>query len=568
MSSQQGSSGWSLETLGLSQKELVLAEALQMEYDALSRIKQDRTQDRTQNPTRTQNQTQDRTQYWTQNLSRICILSGSDPTLDQPGGSQQTPTPAEVPGPGVRVLKEPLYIMEAPELSKPTDPQTSCFSDDDIPPAVPQSQLNLCCQSLNLQIEDTYKFFSFTVYGQATLNQSLLKLNETPPPRPHRDQSGKPVARSKTLPPQVPPRTYLPATKTNRNQRRVSADPVCSRSSGFGYELFQVSEERDEEVAAFCHMLDVLRSAFPHSDPVSNSGFVWSPSLSPELIHGLEVSVRVCVSCEGVREPLTFTCDGSSTVDLLIYQTLCYTQDQEDLDVNQFLMKVCGLDEYLPKKCYALELKLYSNVIKCFSQREDDETSSSMNHSILLQERPIKQTVTRWECSLTHVESLHVERLVQSVKALCSSLASIETPEITAALNLLPACPCRVTPKVTKDASALALREKRELVVEKLTAAILELVHLYCSTFNANFQPTAHSLISTAPVQEAGLVSTLLSFNVYAAHRVPITWAASYEGFFLTCSLTHGGAELCAPQHTSKQNVSKYLFHLVTWDQR
>lgn len=30
-----------------------------------------------------------------------------------------------------------------------------------------------------------------------------------------------------------------------------------SRMNGFGYELFQVSEERDEEVAAFCHMLDV-----------------------------------------------------------------------------------------------------------------------------------------------------------------------------------------------------------------------------------------------------------------------------------------------------------------------
>ncbi|MED6290227.1 Phosphatidylinositol 4-phosphate 3-kinase C2 domain-containing subunit beta [Characodon lateralis] len=42
----------------------------------------------------------------------------------------------------------------------------------------------------------------------------------------------------------------------------------------------------------------------------------------------------------------------------------------------------------------------------------------------------------------------------------------------------------------------------------------------------------------------------------------------SYEGFFLSCSLTHGEAELCAPQHTSKQAVSKYLFHLVVWDQR
>lgn len=45
---------------------------------------------------------------------------------------------------------------------------------------------------------------------------------------------------------------------------------------------------------------------------------------------------------------------------------------------------------------------------------------------------------------------LHVERLVQSVKALCSSLAAVETPEVTSALNQLPACPCRLQPKVLK----------------------------------------------------------------------------------------------------------------------
>lgn len=45
---------------------------------------------------------------------------------------------------------------------------------------------------------------------------------------------------------------------------------------------------------------------------------------------------------------------------------------------------------------------------------------------------------------------LHVERLVQSVKALCSSLAAVETPDITSALNQLPACPCRLQPRVQK----------------------------------------------------------------------------------------------------------------------
>jgi phosphatidylinositol-4-phosphate 3-kinase len=65
-----------------------------------------------------------------------------------------------------------------------------------------------------------------------------------------------------------------------------------------------------------------------------------------------------------------------------------------------------------------------------------------------------------------------------------------------------------------------------EKVVEKLTAAILDLVELYCSTFNANFHTTVQSNRHTSPTQEAGLVTNVLSFSVYAAHRIPITWAA------------------------------------------
>lgn len=44
--------------------------------------------------------------------------------------------------------------------------------------------------------------------------------------------------------------------------------------------------------------------------------------------------------------PLT----GSSTVDLLIYQTLCYTRDElRGVDVGDFVLKPCGLEEFLQK---------------------------------------------------------------------------------------------------------------------------------------------------------------------------------------------------------------------------
>ncbi|XP_042370016.1 phosphatidylinositol 4-phosphate 3-kinase C2 domain-containing subunit alpha-like, partial [Plectropomus leopardus] len=98
-----------------------------------------------------------------------------------------------------------------------------------------------------------------------------------------------------------------------------------------------------------CVCVCSLRSAYPNSEHCRNCGFVWSPAVGVEELHqGLGVSVKVTIISEHFREPLTFTCDGSSTVDLLIYQTLCYAQDDLDhLDVDEYLLKVVGHDEFL-----------------------------------------------------------------------------------------------------------------------------------------------------------------------------------------------------------------------------
>lgn len=42
----------------------------------------------------------------------------------------------------------------------------------------------------------------------------------------------------------------------------------------------------------------------------------------------------------------------------------------------------------------------------------------------------------------------------------------------------------------------------------------------------------------------------------------------SYEDFYLSCSLSHGGKELCSPLQTRRVHFSKYLFHLIVWDQQ
>ncbi|XP_036923113.1 phosphatidylinositol 4-phosphate 3-kinase C2 domain-containing subunit beta isoform X3 [Sturnira hondurensis] len=332
------------------------------------------------------------------------------------------------------------------------------------------------------------------------------------------------------------------------------------------------------------------------------TGYVWSAvTPSPEHL-GDEVNLKVTVLCDNLREPLTFTCNCSSTVDLLIYQTLCYTHDElRDVDVGDFVLKPCGLEEFLQNKhalgsheyiqyCRKFDIDIRLQLMEQKSVRSDlartandDQSPSTLNYLIHLQERPVKQTISRQALSLlfdtyhNEVDAflladgdflLKADRVVQSVKAICNALAAVETPEITNALNQLPPCPSRIQPKIQKDPSVLAVREYREKVVEALTAAILDLVELYCSTFNADFQTAVHGSHKHDLVQEACHFPRPLAFTVYATHRIPITWAASYEDFYLSCSLSHGGKELCSPLQTRRAHFSKYLFHLIIWDQR
>uniref|UniRef100_A0A7N8X1M6 Phosphatidylinositol-4-phosphate 3-kinase, catalytic subunit type 2 beta n=1 Tax=Mastacembelus armatus TaxID=205130 RepID=A0A7N8X1M6_9TELE len=579
--------GWGcLESLGLSQKELVLAEALQMEYDALSRLKQDKngtgaspttsrapsqTCSKTPNPSiECPRPTLRQPIPATTGASLLRGLSGSDSSLNQPEGTQSPHSiPARVVPPHESYIRESLYILDSPEVSKFRDVSGSSLGDslvsgsDDIPPAIPPRNpiapslgsdntflttwASTVPRDVNLFTPDVDQpKVTSGELNYDNVNESLARLNGSQQgPRGRRasgNQIGKPVARSKTLPPPGAAQD-IPTCSQEQQEPAVS---LGSRMNGFGYELFQVSEERDEEVAGFCHMLDVLRSAYPHGDRSKNAGFVWSPSVGHEELHqGLGVSVKVTVISEHFREPLTFTCDGSSTVDLLIYQTLCYAQDDLDhLDVEDYLLKVCGHDEFLNNSQTLAGLEFVQQFLKFdwdirlfLTKRstistELARTVRTHTHTHTHMSKVLEPAIFRLQIRLPiHLSPppllslkvelpLHVERLVQSVKALCSSLAAVETPDVTSALSQLPACPCRLQPKVLKV---------RDTVL---------------CFFNSH-----------------------VNGSVRSNHRIHILWYL-YEGFFLSCCLTHGGAELCAPQHTSKQSVNKYLFHLVVWDQR
>uniref|UniRef100_A0A673T2S4 Phosphatidylinositol-4-phosphate 3-kinase catalytic subunit type 2 beta n=1 Tax=Suricata suricatta TaxID=37032 RepID=A0A673T2S4_SURSU len=655
MSSTQGNGEhWkSLESVGISRKELAMAEALQMEYDALSRLRHDKEESRAKQNTDPSLISWDEPvlDFYSKpagrqkDLKLLRGLSGSDPTLNynslspqeglsnhstsqgsQPGpdpwpkgslagdylyifdgsdeGLSLSPGPGDIDGSSKKLSPPPLpprvSIWDTPPLpprkgspssskvSQPNDVNT--FSSVEQPPGkllgrhileeeeelggggprcplgpVDYDGINDAITRLNLK----------STYDAEMLHDTTRGWKEGRGPLDFgKDTPGKPVARSKTMPPQVPPRTYASRYANRKNttpgkNRRISAAPVGSRPHAVtnGHELFEVSEERDEEVAAFCHMLDILRSGSDIQD-YSLTGYVWSAvTPSPEHL-GDEVNLKVTVLCDSLREPLTFTCNRNvGTVGKHALGSHEYIQycRKFDIDIRLQLME---------QKAVRSDLARTVN---------DDQSPSTLNYLVHLQERPVKQTISRQALSLLfdtyHNEvdaflladgdfPLKADRVVQSVKAICNALAAVETPEITNALNQLPPCPSRMQPKIQKDPTVLAVRENREKVVEALTAAILDLVELYCSTFNADFQTAVPGSRKHDLVQEACHFTGPLAFTVYATHRIPITWATSYEDFYLSCSLSHGGRELCSPLHTRRAHFSKYLFHLIIWDQQ
>lgn len=346
MSSTQGSGEhWkSLESVGISRKELAMAEALQMEYDALSRLRHDKEESRAKQNTDSSLISWDEPvlDFYSKpagrqkDLKLLRGLSGSDPTLNynslspQEGlpnhSTSQGSQPGPDPWPKGSLAGDYLYIFDGSDeglslspgqgdidgsskkLSPPPlPPRVSIWDTPPLPPRKGSPSSSKTSQpndvnTFSLAEQPPGKLLGRRILEEEEelgggapgrllgpvdydgINDAITRLNlkstydtemlrdttrgwkegRGPLDFSGKDTPGKPVARSKTMPPQVPPRTYASRYANGKNttpgkNRRISAAPVDSRPHTIanGHELFEVSEERDEEVAAFCHMLDM-----------------------------------------------------------------------------------------------------------------------------------------------------------------------------------------------------------------------------------------------------------------------------------------------------------------------
>uniref|UniRef100_A0A7N8Y748 Phosphatidylinositol 4-phosphate 3-kinase C2 domain-containing subunit alpha n=1 Tax=Mastacembelus armatus TaxID=205130 RepID=A0A7N8Y748_9TELE len=359
------------------------------------------------------------------------------------------------------------------------------------------------------------------------------------------------------------------------------------------------------EVVAFCEDVAALRSSFPHDDMSTNPGFVLSPVITQRDGGGdNSCSVKVSIEISESQQPVTFTCDVSSPVELLISQTLCWVHDDLDqVDFSSYLLKVCGQEEVLQNKhslgsheyvqnCRKWENEITLQLLSRSTMRRD-LARSVMKRGLCPPAIIHFSPVSSYRQGLAdYLEGYHnqvntclqnestqyktVDRVVQTVKNLCCALDEVETQDITEAIKRLRHSinlPRTRSPKVDlRHCCTSPVEESMAL----LTQAVYNLAKLYLCSFclpSAAFcspslpQAADGEAEEGSSSKEASGTTDHLQFTLFALHGIPANWVSSYEKYFLMCSLTHNGKNLFKPVQSKRVGTYKSFFYHIKWDE-
>lgn len=387
-------------------------------------------------------------------------------------------------------------------------------------------------------------------------------------------------------------------------------DSGSGKGTSPGSSVLQDLEVQDEEVAAFCKEVERLRRLFPSDSLVSNPGFVLSPVMTQRTLSNENSSAKVSIEIEGFQLPVTFTCDVSSPVELIIMQALCWVHDDlSQVDIESYVLKVCGQEEVLQNKhCLGsheyiqmcrkwdteirLQLLCHRTVRRSLARTaEDDETPVDLNRHLALLDRPFKEPVTRQNIEEL-LDAYHeqvsmclknesnpyraADQVIKVVRAICKTVDSVETPSITECVKKLrravnlprsrtaegPTVPAAGNNHMASDGSTEHDSPLQESL-SRLTTAVHKLLQLH---FTSGIPVQDPSSISR-PLKEARTSADHLQFTIFAAHGIPTGWVSSFEKYYIICSLMYNGKDLFKPVQSKKVGTYKSFFYLVKWDE-
>ncbi|XP_062351972.1 phosphatidylinositol 4-phosphate 3-kinase C2 domain-containing subunit alpha isoform X3 [Cinclus cinclus] len=374
--------------------------------------------------------------------------------------------------------------------------------------------------------------------------------------------------------------------------------------------LLQAVEGQNQELSAFSEAVMKLRTKFPYTDQQTNPGFVLSPIMLQRNMSGESASIKVSIEIEEFQQPVTFTCDVSSPVELIIMQALCWVHDDlNEVDIGSYILKVCGQEEVLQNKhCIGsheyiqncrkwdmdikLQLLTHSGVCSDLARTEDDDrTPVHLTKHLYKVEKPFREPIIRSSIEeLLEVyhkqvnialknENQHkaVDHVIKTVRKICSTLDCVETPAITEsvkklrrAVNLPRTKNAEVANlgrnafKINYHLGSLQPENPLKVSIDQLTRAVEALLQLHT---NSCSNSAAISPDESKSTKEAWTATEHLQFTIFAAHGISSGWVSNYEKYYLICSLTHNGKDLFKPVQSKKVGTYKSFFYLIKWDE-
>ena len=433
------------------------------------------------------------------------------------------------------------------------------------------------------------------------------------------------------------------AFKENENDRQKEPKPR-SMDSILQYINQEKNIAADNETIAFTEMVRELRMPLKAGDISSNCGIVLSTRMESSYPPGETMKLVVRLPVGFNVEKVAFTCDVTSTIEHIITNVvvdmLVETQRDEprlsfDGVLSQYLLRVQGSCEYLVNDselkdyeyvhaCYKLDkdvefvLEPMETLCRPFKRTETDDVNDSNIEvkdittldrcktlsydelKVLLDVLEIESERTRKVCN--HLASstdqnvipqLRPQKVLQSIKAICTYLGNVETIEIRdccdkfniqclefdkAKGNEEPSGKLRpeileelgeyYATVVLKNDNSKVLEEHAtaiQLTLNEINETVKKLLEMYTKTFRVNFSFDKPGLMEPAAPRETIEIFETLVARVCGLHRININWP-NYDDFTVRMQIFHGTRPIAEPLLTPFYSKGESFYESIVFD--
>ncbi|XP_038010839.1 phosphatidylinositol 4-phosphate 3-kinase C2 domain-containing subunit gamma isoform X3 [Motacilla alba alba] len=372
--------------------------------------------------------------------------------------------------------------------------------------------------------------------------------------------------------------------------RRCSTGPTHPQGSGHNREaaawsiqLIEADQGSNENTVGFCNAVEKIRNAYPAFDLKTNTGKIWSITTRfPEHILG-GTKFKLSIWTDFSPHPLLLTQHaGCITHDLIVEILGCTNQYPAR---EECLLSVYGADEFLQNNCTLGSHESLRKASTCIQLRlhhaahlehslartcGDDQRRFCVNELLedtcawrLIWQNLVSVIINyRGQVEYLLQNEDNIDNVIEATKAICSVLCCVETRDITDAVRKLHALGRAQNSLQSGETPGKVLIEA---AVTELSMAISRLIHVYSSSFDANFQLAS---IPRNPLCAEISLNSQLSFTVCAAHNIPEAWVTSYKVFSFSCLLTYAGKIICQVKICKNTPAKKSFFFLADWNEK